>query len=247
MTNHAALNNSMLDFLETMNCTVSVDDAWKTTVAFMRGLGASHVTNNLDMKGSNLVYLNSSPPWVGEMYLEEVYPDHDPRLTHCRTKTSPYFSGKGFWSQARNLPVRRRKFEEEAVSVGIHSVVSIPVHLPLTKDRGYVGIATDCCAAEFEKIYKNHLTMIHLGAIAAFNQIRDLTREKQVALIGLTERERECLLWLARGLHNDRIAQRMKIRPVTVEFHMVNARRKLNARTREQALVSAIQLGVVEP
>lgn len=243
----SALHNRLLDFLTTLNDAESVDDAWALMVAFMRGLGASHVSNYLDLKGSDLGYSHSSPSWVGEMFLEEVYPDHDPRLTHCRANVTPYFSGKGFWSQARNLPVRRQQFEEEVVSVGIRSVVSVPVHMPARRDWGYVGIATDLCADEFDRLYKDHGTLVQWGAITAFNRIYALTREKQAERIGLTGRERECLLWLGRGLRYDQIADRLGLRRVTVEFHMAKARRKLNARTREQALVRAIQLSILDP
>ena len=61
----------------------------------------------------------------------------------------------------------------------------------------------------------------------------------------LTEREREALGLLADGHRNDRIAHRMSISVSTVEMHMANARRKLGARTREQALVEAIRRGLI--
>ena len=103
------------------------------------------------------------------------------------------------------------------------------------------------CADEFAKIYNNHRTMIHLGAITAFNRIHTLAREQQAECIGITKRERECLLWLSRGLRYDQIAHRLGLRRVTVEFHIAKARCKLNARTREQALVRALQLNILDP
>lgn len=65
--------------------------------------------------------------------------------------------------------------------------------------------------------------------------------------VKLSDRESDCLVWLARGLRNDVIADKLGIKPVTVEMHIANARRKLAAATREQALVIAIQLGLVKP
>ncbi len=64
---------------------------------------------------------------------------------------------------------------------------------------------------------------------------------------GLTARERECLLWLSRGLRNDDIAEKLSLSRSTVEFHLVNVRRKLNASTREQALAIAVQGGLITP
>ncbi|WP_315982078.1 LuxR C-terminal-related transcriptional regulator [Aliamphritea spongicola] len=43
------------------------------------------------------------------------------------------------------------------------------------------------------------------------------------------------------------IADQLNIKPVTVEFHLANVRNKLEAKTREQALVTAIMQGLMEP
>lgn len=61
----------------------------------------------------------------------------------------------------------------------------------------------------------------------------------------LTDREREVLKWLSSGERVDRIAWRMSISARTVEFHAANARRKLGARTREQAVASAVVRGLI--
>lgn len=65
--------------------------------------------------------------------------------------------------------------------------------------------------------------------------------------VELSKREKECLLWLARGLRNDRISEKLGVRPVTVEYHFQNCRKKLNASTREQALAIAITDGHIKP
>ena len=74
-----------------------------------------------------------------------------------------------------------------------------------------------------------------------------LRAERDAGGISLTARERECLSLLARGMRNDRIAHELDVSMVTVEFHLANARRKLNSATREQALALAVQMGLVTP
>ena len=61
----------------------------------------------------------------------------------------------------------------------------------------------------------------------------------------LTDRERELLYYLALGLKNDRIAERCGLAEVTVRKHLVSAREKLGASTREQALAIALQNGLI--
>ena len=63
---------------------------------------------------------------------------------------------------------------------------------------------------------------------------------------GLTRRERECLLLLAQGLRSEEIAKRLNIVKVTVDFHVSNARHKLNAATREQAVAIVVQRGLLD-
>jgi len=63
----------------------------------------------------------------------------------------------------------------------------------------------------------------------------------------LTPREIECLEWLGRGLTNGAIAKQLGITVATVALHLTNARVKLGAATREQALVIALKRGLIDP
>ncbi|MEO0384819.1 MAG: LuxR C-terminal-related transcriptional regulator [Pseudomonadota bacterium] len=47
-------------------------------------------------------------------------------------------------------------------------------------------------------------------------------------------------------MRTQRIAERIAISPATVEFHFKNARKKLGAVTREQALAISVQNGWVQ-
>lgn len=63
----------------------------------------------------------------------------------------------------------------------------------------------------------------------------------------LTRREIQCLELLGRGLSNAKIAMTLGISLPTVAMHLVQARRKLGAATREQALLLAFQQGLIHP
>src|SRR5207253_5851787 len=57
----------------------------------------------------------------------------------------------------------------------------------------------------------------------------------------LSEREAEILAMLARGLTGEEIAQRLVLSPETVRTHVRNAMSKLEARTRTEAVVKALE------
>ena len=63
----------------------------------------------------------------------------------------------------------------------------------------------------------------------------------------LTEREREVLGAVARGLSNTEIAEQLYISPATAKTHVSHLLTKLHARDRAQLVVAAYEGGVVQP
>jgi len=62
----------------------------------------------------------------------------------------------------------------------------------------------------------------------------------------LSGREAEILSLLARGLTGEEIAQRLVLSPETIRTHVRNAMGKLEARTRTEAVVKALELGEIQ-
>ena len=65
--------------------------------------------------------------------------------------------------------------------------------------------------------------------------------------IALNDREVETLTWVARGKTSAEIAHILGLAKRTVDFHIDNARGKLGAATRTEAVIKAADGGLIEP
>ncbi|MFE7584178.1 response regulator [Streptomyces gardneri] len=73
------------------------------------------------------------------------------------------------------------------------------------------------------------------------------SRRTPAALTGVTEREREVLELIARGLSNDEITARLHLSMGTVKTHIGRLLSKLAARDRAQLVIAAYESGIVSP
>src|SRR4029450_6020365 len=83
--------------------------------------------------------------------------------------------------------------------------------------------------------------------IAQFTARRTATQAGKDRLAVLTEREREVLALVGRGLSNDEIGAELFLSPATARTHVSRAMAKLGARDRAQLVVIAYQTGLVSP
>jgi DNA-binding NarL/FixJ family response regulator len=82
-----------------------------------------------------------------------------------------------------------------------------------------------------------------------FQQLASIigVRLASAARTELNHREIQALTWVARGATSADIACRLKLSKRTVDFHVTNARIKLHARTRTEAVIKAATSGLIKP
>ena len=251
-------HNDLFDLLNALDNSLNVSDAWQAGLVFFRKYGGNQITYAHERQDGSIVFLTTLPDWWMTCYLENDYASQDPLIDIGRT----YFSPTRFDTKDLNLPISvsapAAKMLQEFAETGSSSGFVIPTMAPSTLTLSVFSVANTMEKQEFSLFYRDKKNALAFAAYAVHQRCQELdtylsktdvhlTPQKNTHYPLLSPRERECLLWLCKGMRNDAIADRMGITRVTVEMHLRNCRQKLNARTREQAVVTAIKRGFITP
>src|SRR4051794_22255461 len=83
--------------------------------------------------------------------------------------------------------------------------------------------------------------------ITEFARRPEPVRTVDASLAGLTDREREVLSYIAQGLSNVELADRLRLSLATVKTHIGRLLAKLAARDRAQLVIAAYEGGLIRP
>lgn len=109
---------------------------------------------------------------------------------------------------------------------------------------GYIlkNVSADDLAKAIQSAYQGHSTLSQ----EATEVLVQATRSRQQPGADLTEREREVLAYLARGLSNAEISRELSVSLATVKFHLANIYTKLGVNNRVEAVTTALEYNLIE-
>lgn len=200
------------------------------------------LTHHLDVRtaAEPIVRLHNYPPdWV-RYFDENALGPSDPvhRATHM---TSVGFA----WSRLGELVTLTQRDEDilaRASAKGVGDGFTIPAHVP-GEAHGSCSFAT----ATGEPIDEENLAAAQLAGAFAFEAARRLARMRRPLCERpvLTERQRDCLLWIARGKSDWEIGRILGVSHETVARHIKLARERYDVARRSQLMAHALFDGAI--
>ena len=225
----------VLDFVHDLDRTTAVSDAGASFQKLIGEFGFHYYfmggfTPGNEKLGRGRVWAHSRHRWLQQWW--EINGGHeDPVLNRLRHDHSPLR-----WSSLREKKdTPNIELLDCAAEFGLRDGWSLAFNSGRTNALPIaIGLGTDRYALGTEHETALHLAMIYFGL--------KLSRLEQMepALVRLSERERECLCWVAAGRSDSDISEILMISQQTVHKHVSNALKKLNAGTRAHAVAIAL-------
>ena len=184
---------------------------------------------------------NFPDDWM-KHYIESGYLDVDPVKNQLSVSRTPFRWDK--IDYFLKLNEKEKKVLEEAKDAGLIKGVGLAIHTGPGEVAGF-GIASDFKDLEVTDVM---LQKINLLAFQFHHRYLSLLQvPEQVAdRIVLTSREKDVLSWLASGKSSSVIGEILSISENTVNYHIKQCHKKLEANNRILPVTKAIRLGLID-
>jgi DNA-binding CsgD family transcriptional regulator len=180
------------------------------------------------------IYSRISPPRWEDIYAERRFSEANFLLREVRRRAEPFR-----WSRIELRTDRERELAGVLADLRLPDGIGAPVHAP-----GYLGV-TSVAFERLHQVAPAERSAIGVAATVLHHRMRSLSPPLAVKGPALSPRERDCLALIADGKSDWEIGELLAIAETTVDTHVRNARRKLGARSRAQAVALSLAAGLI--
>ena len=227
-----------------------LDSRWLTLTEGLREIGLDQINYAfLDLEA----YTRSEAPgapamstmrsdWI-DYYTERQFDLDDDLVAHVRAgRFDPRFA-----RLERPDDFMAREVMAEALNAGLRNTLLVPLAGPMGSSLPGAGmtLGSSMPTRDYKILMAEHgLSLIALAHLFHAGAVGELARRK-AGSPPLSARERECLQLVATGLRPSQIADRLALSDVTVNLHLRNARKKLDAVTLPEAVARGLVYGQI--
>lgn len=244
------LQTLLIDALDALRHATSVAERWECGARLLQDSGSDWVTAGTAARatGDTIAIRSSTPKALMQDYMDQRLFLHDPWMQICARSNGLDHLDVQAELQTPTRPDKARVSRLFA-DHGVRRAVLVPCYGG-SRSGGIVLYARSTGAAEAldhpDGLARARLLVAVFAAEYRPEADRSASPQLYSAHNALTRRECEVLCWAYTGLRTSGIADRMGLRDVTVTKHLLSIRRKLRARTREQALAIAVRDGLIQ-
>lgn len=198
--------------------------------------------NAFGLSELDLVLSAEVPEAWKQHYVAENYVECDPVLLR-----TPLNDGPLVWKSLvgdPKLTAKQRRVLREGEEAGLTHGVSVPVHGARGETYMVTLAGRDQEIDNARDLRRLHMLTMHF--VLAYREGVHKRTDEYLAT-GISDRERDCLTWTARGKSAWAISKILNVSEHTVNFHLKSSMRKLGAANRMQAVVTALRLGLILP
>lgn len=190
-------------------------------------------------KPAPAIALNFPTCWT-DYYFERSYQTIDPVIVNAPRIEKPFL-----WDSMKTryrLTRRQTSVMNQAREAKLRDGVGVPLHGPF----GSVCLLTFAAGDGHPdaKVFLPKLAILSVQFHLAYSEIAR-AEVGPPAIPELSERERECLQWLANGKTRWEVGETLHLSENTVRYHVKNAFRKLDANCSALAIVKAIRYRLI--
>lgn len=249
----AFFRGAMTDFQDILTATTP-EKTWEEALSLLKKTGDHRFTYLFAPFSRHVRFFTNRDDWITSEWVAFIRAENDNiRQAFETAQTIPYT-----WSSLRMAAATRKDrksakeskesgFYEKIAAAGYKRNLCLPIRALHPRQQGALSIMTKLDAPELDAYIAAHYSLLYALTHILQARFSVLCSPKERETIRLSRREKDCLRGFSAGLRNNRIAEKLGISESTVEFHTINARRKLSAKTREEALCKALMLGILQP
>lgn len=244
------MDTRLSEFIDALQRTDDLDALRELFTGFIGDLGMSVFTYAAlrtpaagEDEGADMLVTNYPLSWR-EFYDGEQMIHVDPVIARASQSVVPVI-----WSELMTEPELRtdqKTFMHEARNHGLIQGVTVPIH---ARDGfALLSCASDLPDSEFVSALPMLRHALHIGALYYHERATRLREQvRGHGSVQLSKRERDVLLWAARGKTAWETSEILHISEHTVKQYLKSSMDKLGVSSKPQAVVRAIMLYLIFP
>ena len=237
-------------FLLDMESTERSVQVWERLVELGRSVGLPFIdfiaaSSYSDWRRTQFIRTSYDSTWLNELNKEPDIQKWSYFRSHALHHLTPIVIGEEFIEDYHDLPQRRRDVLRMAAERGIRAGLSVPLRLHAPPQAALITYSGDHSRADMMAILQEHGWTLNVAAMVAHQRYMTHFTDEFYERNEITEKQRELLQMVGRGLQDKQIAAELGISISALRQRMHSLMVKAELRNRAEIAALAMCTGLL--